>query len=66
VVDETGLKSSYEFKLSPTSENNADESENDFLDGISRSVARLGLRLKTGKAQVQTIVIDKVAKPTEN
>ncbi len=66
VVDETGLKGSYDFKLDPTSENTAEESKDDFLEGISRSVARLGLRLKTGKAQVQTIVIDKARKPTGN
>lgn len=66
VVDQTGLHGPFDFKLSPTSENNANESRNDFLDGIFQSVARLGLKLKAGKAQVQTIVIDSVTKPTEN
>ena len=81
VVDKTGLKARYDFKLEWT----PDESTSLRLPGLpapggdgppppeargpslfNALEEQLGLRLNTEKGQISTIVIDKIEKPTEN
>lgn len=66
VLDRTGLNGLYDFKLDPASEDAAHETRNSFLDGIFQSVAKLGLNLKSGRAPVESIVIEAVTRPTAN
>jgi len=72
VVDETGLSGTYDFDLEWT----PDESQ--FNGNLPRSVEptkpslfaamqeQLGLRLEAARGPVQTIVIDRVARPSQN
>jgi uncharacterized protein (TIGR03435 family) len=62
VVDQTGLKGSYDFKY----EYSADESTFDVVSCIFASVQGIGLKLKPAKGPVDIIVIDHIEKPSEN
>jgi uncharacterized protein (TIGR03435 family) len=61
VVDQTGLKGSYDFRLTAD-----DPTNHDMLLGCIRAMDRLGLQLKAGKAPVKTVVVDAVSLPSEN
>jgi uncharacterized protein (TIGR03435 family) len=66
IVDETGLRGKYDFKLRYT----YDEIRNTYPDappGIFTAIQQqLGLRLQPEKAPVDVFVIDHVAAPSEN
>jgi uncharacterized protein (TIGR03435 family) len=62
VVDQTGLKGSYDFKY----EYSTDESTFDVVSCIFGSVQGIGLKLKPAKGPVDVIVIDHVERPSEN
>ena len=66
VVDKTDLAGSYDFKLDPSPNDSKEESTGDFVGGIYEAIRQLGLQLKPGRAQVETIVIDSVSRPAEN
>lgn len=77
VVDKTGLKSHYDLTLEWTPDNLAapvPNSSNGTLNLSDSSVPsiftaikdQLGLRLKSGKEPVETLVIDQLERPTEN
>ena len=61
VINQTGLTGGYDFRLVPDDPGNLD-----LVSAVMRVVDRLGLKLKRGKAPVETIVIGKVAQPTGN
>ena len=61
VLDQTGLKGSFDFHLMPSDPTNTDMST-----AIFDAMRRLGLELKAGKGPVETIVIDRATRPTEN
>jgi uncharacterized protein (TIGR03435 family) len=62
VVDNTNLKGNFDFKSDYT----GDISNYDVVPSILTSVQALGLKLKTGKAPVERIIIDQVERPSEN
>jgi uncharacterized protein (TIGR03435 family) len=62
VVDQTGLKGSYDFRY----EYSADESTFDVVSCIFASVQGIGLKLKPAKGPVEAIVIDHIERPSEN
>lgn len=78
VVDQTGLTDRYDFTLEFREErsgaaavagSNATPSAqpaDDRPDLFAALRQQLGLRLESGKAQVEVLVIDKITKPTEN
>jgi uncharacterized protein (TIGR03435 family) len=61
VIDQTGLSGAWDFHVDAPDEKNADLT-NATIEGMKT----LGLELKSGKAPVDTIVIDKVTQPTPN
>ena len=62
VLDQTGLKGSYDFKFEyPT-----DDPGHDVVPSIFASIQGIGLKLKAAKGPVETIIIDHVEKPSEN
>jgi uncharacterized protein (TIGR03435 family) len=64
VLDQTGLKGSYDFKyqyLDPF-----EEERPDVIYTILKSVQEIGLKLDPGRGPVETIVIDHVEKPSAN
>jgi uncharacterized protein (TIGR03435 family) len=61
VIDQTGLTASFDFHL-PVS----DPTNQDLSIGLIGALSRLGLRLKSAKGSVETIVIDSAAMPTPN
>ena len=65
VLDQTGLTGSFDFKFNYESRPSAD-SHPDIISSIFTSVQGLGLKLKSAKGPVQTIVIDYVEKPSQN
>jgi uncharacterized protein (TIGR03435 family) len=62
VLDQTGLKGSFDFKFQYSS----DDPHPDVTSSILASVQALGLKLETAKGPVETIVIDHVEKLSEN
>lgn len=62
VLDETGLKGSYDFSYRYSS----NPSRSDIDSCIFTSIREIGLKLKAGKGPVRTIVIDHVEPPTPN
>ena len=73
IVDKTGLTGSYSFELSWTMQrNNPGAADSDPASGSAAPSLwtalqeQLGLRLESGKASVDTIVIDHIEKPTPN
>lgn len=64
VVDETGLKGTYDFVLNGVSMRPApDESVTSIFTALQE---QLGLKLEPQKAPVEVLVIDHVEKPTPN
>jgi len=59
VLDKTDLKETYDYHL-----DSDDLSNHDIVTAVFDVVDRLGLKLKKGRGQVETIVIDNVSKPT--
>lgn len=70
VIDETGLTGAFDFKLEWTEETPpADSSQPIPLAGESVFTAiqeQLGLKIESKRGMVDTIVVDKVEKPSEN
>jgi uncharacterized protein (TIGR03435 family) len=65
VLDETGLKGSFDFKFQiPDYDQNQDAQ--DFVGSILTSLKGIGLNLKSTKGPVETIVIDHVEGPSAN
>ncbi len=62
VVDNTKLQGNFDFNSDYTGE----ISNNDLVPSILTSVQGIGLKLKTGKAPVETIIVDQVEKPSGN
>ncbi len=60
VVDRTGIKGYFDFQYNYVS----DDPHPDVISTIITSVDELGLRLKSGKGPVDTIVIDQAGKPS--
>ena len=70
VIDETGLKGSYDFQFpdefhgcESASDCNEEDTE---IDYFREEVRKIGLDLKSEKGPVETIVIDHVEKPSPN
>ena len=63
VIDNTGLKGSYDIKLHWSPDPSADSGEPSLFTALQE---QLGLRLETTKGPVEIIVIDNLEKPTEN
>jgi uncharacterized protein (TIGR03435 family) len=61
VIDKTGLTSAYDFHVDAPDAKDADRT-NAALEGIKT----LGLKLKSGKAPVEVIIVDGVNRPTPN
>lgn len=61
VLDRTGLTGGYDFHVPPPEAKDAD-----ITDATLLGISSLGLRLKAGKAPVETLVIDAVSQPTPN
>jgi uncharacterized protein (TIGR03435 family) len=61
VLDQTGLKGSYDLHAEPF-----DAENRDIETAISGAMDRLGLKLKRATGQVQTLVIDQIELPSEN
>ena len=62
VLDQTGLKGSYDFKF----EYAPDDPRPDIISSIFASVQGIGLKLEAAKGPVETIVIDHAEKPSAN
>jgi uncharacterized protein (TIGR03435 family) len=62
VLDETGLAGSFDFRF----EYHSDEPNPDVVSSIITSFQGLGLKLESTKGPVETIVIDRAEKPSEN
>lgn len=62
VLDQMVLKGSYDFKY----EYQTDDPAHDLVSSIFTSVQGIGLKLKGANGPVETIVIDRVERPTEN
>ena len=65
VLDETGLKGSFDFKYQ-ISDYNPNLDMQDFVGSILTSLHGIGLNLKSTKGPVETIVIDHVERPSAN
>jgi uncharacterized protein (TIGR03435 family) len=65
VRDETGLKGTFDFKFGGSDEA-AHQDYQDFVSGVIMSVQGIGLKLKSAKGPVETIVIDHVEQPSPN
>jgi uncharacterized protein (TIGR03435 family) len=62
VLDRTGLDGSYDFKF----EYDSPDPGRDVAASILVSLQGLGLKLETGKGTVETIVVDRVERPSGN
>lgn len=65
VLDETGLKGSFDFKYQ-IADYNPNLDMQDFVGSILTSLKGIGLNLKSNKGPVETIVIDHVERPSAN
>jgi uncharacterized protein (TIGR03435 family) len=61
VIDHTGLEGTFDFKFEYTPDEHPD-----VISSILFSVQQIGLKLESGKGPGETIVIDRVEKPTAN
>ncbi|MDR3702655.1 MAG: TIGR03435 family protein [Candidatus Sulfopaludibacter sp.] len=64
MVDETGLKGAYDFEL--TLERDAGPAPTLVPPLFSALREQLGLKLESGKARVEFLVVDHAEQPTEN
>jgi uncharacterized protein (TIGR03435 family) len=62
VLDQTGLKGSFDFKY----EYHSDDTQPDVVASILTSVQGLGLKLEPAKGPVETLVIEHAEKPADN
>jgi uncharacterized protein (TIGR03435 family) len=62
VLDQTGLKGSFDFKY----EYHSGDAQPDVVASILASVQGLGLKLEPGKGAVETLAIDHAEKPADN
>jgi uncharacterized protein (TIGR03435 family) len=65
VLDETGLSGSFDFKSAFLGVDPKAEYQ-DIVASILTSVQELGLKLKSAKGPVETIVIDHIERPSPN
>ena len=65
VLDKTGLKGSFDFKYEAGTDSPSSD-YNDLVASILTSVQEIGLKLKSAKGPVETIVIDHVERPSPN
>lgn len=61
VLNQTGITGSYDFYLPPDDPENQDE-----VLAVLHVVGRLGLKIKSGRGPIQTLVIDHVEQSSEN
>jgi uncharacterized protein (TIGR03435 family) len=61
VVDHTGLSGAWDFHVDAP-----DEKDADITNATFEGMKTLGLELKSGKAPVDTVIVDEVTKPTPN
>jgi uncharacterized protein (TIGR03435 family) len=61
VIDQTGLTGRYDYNLPPD-----DPTNHDLEDAVFDAMHRLGLDLKKGRGPIDTLVIDRIERPTEN
>jgi uncharacterized protein (TIGR03435 family) len=68
VIDKTGLAGNYAIQLTYTPDipPNRGTDVPDDISIFTALVEQLGLRLEPAKAMIDTIVVDRVEKPTEN
>lgn len=67
VIDQTGLKGSYDFKYKNGDvDPSAQYSRNDVTSSILTGIRGIGLQLKSTKGPVETVVIDSAAQPSPN
>ena len=70
IVDQTGLKGTYNFKLLPLDggpiAGDGSSPDNRFENAVPWDLKRLGLQLKPIKVKTETIVIDSIHRPTPN
>jgi uncharacterized protein (TIGR03435 family) len=69
VIDKTGLSGLFDFTLAFTSDPDADSPANDGPSGPSIFTAleeQLGLRLEPAKGPVPVLLVDSIARPSEN
>jgi uncharacterized protein (TIGR03435 family) len=62
VLDQTGLRGPFDFEVQHV----YDPEERDLVVIAQRTVSALGLKLEKSRAPVETIVIDRLEKPSEN
>lgn len=62
VIDQTGIAGAYDFQFAYPSGESAPDVTTSIIDGLQA----IGLKLEQGKAPVETLVIDRAAKPTGN
>lgn len=66
VLDETGLASSYEFKLEFARDPSAATSESSSISIFTAVQEQLGLKLESQKGLIEILVIDSAQRPSEN
>jgi uncharacterized protein (TIGR03435 family) len=66
VVDETGIKGTYDFTLTYERMDGKGSPDVDSAPPVGEALKDLGLRLEKGKAPVEVLVVDHVEKPTGN
>ncbi len=61
VLNRTGITGKYDFHLDPW-----DPENHDLEAAVFKAMERLGLKLKSGRGPVDTVVVEAAARPTEN
>ncbi len=62
VLDRTGLAGAYDFKI----DYHSDDPSTDVISVITASIQGLGLKLEPARAPVETLIIDRIERPTGN
>jgi len=62
VIDQTGLTGSYDFRV----EYSTDEQKPDVVSMILTTVQQLGLKLEPSRGPVESIVVERLEKPSAN
>ena len=63
VIDKSGLKGGFDFKLEWSPDQTSDSTVPSIFTALQE---QLGLRLESGKGPVEILVIDSIEKPSEN
>jgi uncharacterized protein (TIGR03435 family) len=66
VVDRTGLTGVYDIKFEATPEFRLRDPQPGDIGAMDAIQSQLGLRLESQKADVEVLIVDYVAKPSEN